>query len=54
MKVNIKNAIKNLQDNEVLLVLGKGSEKYQDYNNLKIPYSDYVVVKKCIKMLKKQ
>lgn len=50
----IENAIKNLQDNEVLLVLGKGSEKYQDYNNLKIPYNDYVVVKKCIKMLKKQ
>ncbi|MBE5745942.1 MAG: UDP-N-acetylmuramoyl-L-alanyl-D-glutamate--2,6-diaminopimelate ligase [Clostridiales bacterium] len=50
----IKKAIKNLKANEVLLIVGKGSESYQDINNLKIPYSDFKVVYKCIKKLKKQ
>lgn len=50
----IEKAIKNLKNNEILCVVGKGSEEYQDINNKKIKYSDYDVVKKCIKKLKKQ
>lgn len=50
----IKNAIKNLKKDDVLCVLGKGSEEYQDINNKKIKYSDYTVTLKCIKKLKKQ
>lgn len=49
----IEKAIKNLKDNQVLLCLGKGSETYQDINNLKIPYNDFKTIMKCIKNLKK-
>lgn len=49
----IKFAYKNLENN-VLLIAGKGSEMYQDFNNLKIEYSDYKVLNDCIKSLKKQ
>ena len=45
----IKKAIKNLKENEVLLILGKATETYQDYNNLHIKYNDYEVLTKCIK-----
>ncbi len=48
----IKKAIKNLKNNEILLILGKGIEKYQDINGIHFNYSDVKVVKKCIKTLK--
>ncbi len=44
-------AIKNLKPNEVLCIIGKGTEEYQDINNKKIKYSDYFVVSKRIKNL---
>lgn len=50
----VKYGIKKLKENEVLLIVGKGCEKYQDINNLKIKYNDYITVKKCIKRLKKK
>ncbi|MGN1208509.1 MAG: UDP-N-acetylmuramoyl-L-alanyl-D-glutamate--2,6-diaminopimelate ligase [Christensenellales bacterium] len=50
----IKTAIKNLNSGEILCVIGKGCEEYQDINNKKIKYSDYTVVSKCIKRIKKQ
>lgn len=49
----IKFAYKNLNNN-VLLIAGKGSETYQDINNLKIPFCDYYVLNSCIKKHKKQ
>lgn len=51
-KTAIIYAIKNLKENQVLLIIGKGTESYQDINNLKIPYSDYKTVYSCIKTLK--
>lgn len=53
-KQAIKVAIKNLKENQVLCLIGKGTEDYQDINNKKIKYSDYTVALKCIKKLKKQ
>lgn len=50
----IKTAISNLKKNQILLIIGKGSEKYQDVNNLKIKYNDFSVVKRCIKTNKKK
>jgi len=34
-----------LQDDEVLMVLGKGDEEYQEINGVKHPYDDRVVVR---------
>jgi len=47
----IEFAYKNLNNN-VLLIAGKGSETYQDINNLKIKYSDKKALNKCIKKYK--
>lgn len=50
----INYAFDNLKTGEVLCVVGKGCEEYQDINNKKIKYSDYFVVSKRIKNCKKQ
>ena len=50
----IKTACKEMKENEVLCIVGKGTEEYQDINNRKIKYCDYDVVSKCIKRIKKQ
>ena len=49
----IKKAYKDCNNN-ILLIAGKGSETYQDINNLKIKYSDKKALNKCIKKPKKQ
>jgi len=46
----IKRAIDELNDNEVLLILGKGDEDYIEINGKKIPYSDKEVVKRYLKL----
>ncbi len=45
-KIAIKRALKDLKDDEILLILGKGDETYQDIGNKKIPFDDREVVKK--------
>lgn len=47
----IEFAFKNL-NNKILLIAGKGSETYQDINNLKIKYSDKKALNDCIKKYK--
>ena len=44
-KSAIRLAIENMQNNEVLLILGKGDEEYQEINGKKIPFDDRVVAK---------
>jgi len=48
-KEAIKRAISELEDNEVLLILGKGDENYIEVNGKKIPYSDKETVLELIK-----
>lgn len=48
-KTAIKIAIKSLKDNDTLIICGKGGENYIDIKGEKIPYSDFDVVKNCIK-----
>ena len=45
----IKNAIKELEPNELLLVAGKGHEKTQDYGKRIINFSDKKVIKAILK-----
>jgi len=41
----IKQAIENLKEDEVLLILGKGDESYQEIAGKKYPFDDRKVVK---------
>ncbi len=54
---NRKNAIEYAltiaKENDVVAILGKGAENYQEINGVKMPYSDYEVVDNFIKNLKK-
>ena len=45
----ISEAINELKDNEVLMILGKGDEPYQEIRGIKHPYSDKDIVEKIIK-----
>ena len=45
-KKAIKNAISELEQNEILLVSGKGHEETQDYGNKIIKFSDKKIIKK--------
>ena len=42
----IKFAFKIANDGDVILVAGKGDEKYIEENGIKIPYSDFDEIKK--------
>jgi len=44
----IKKAIDELEDGEVLLVLGKGDEVYQEINGKKIPFDDREVIREIL------
>ena len=48
-KSAIKKAIDELEDKEVLLVLGKGDETYQEINGKKIPFSDKEAIREILK-----
>ena len=52
-KEAIDFAIKNLEQNEVLLVAGKGHEKFQDYGSYKVKFSDKDTIKNSILKNKK-
>jgi len=47
-KEAIKKAIDELEDGEVLLVLGKGDEVYQEINGKKIPFDDREVIREIL------
>ncbi len=49
-KEAIQEAIKNLQKDEILLILGKGDEEYQEIGNEKIPFDDREVVREILKI----
>jgi UDP-N-acetylmuramoyl-L-alanyl-D-glutamate--2,6-diaminopimelate ligase len=46
-KEAIKRAI-DIQNGEVLLILGKGDEDYQEINGIKYPFSDQKIVKEIL------
>ncbi len=50
----IMEAIKSCKNGDVLVVAGKGGEKYQDIGGIKYPYDDFNVIKECIKTLLKE
>jgi UDP-N-acetylmuramoyl-L-alanyl-D-glutamate--2,6-diaminopimelate ligase len=47
-KLAIKMALEDLKDNEVLLILGKGDETYQEVKGVKYPFDDRKVVRKLL------
>ena len=52
-KSAIEYALSIAKANDVVAILGKGAENYQDINGVKIPYSDYDVVDNHFKYSKK-
>jgi UDP-N-acetylmuramoyl-L-alanyl-D-glutamate--2,6-diaminopimelate ligase len=49
-KMAIKLALDALQENEVLLILGKGDEDYQEIRGIKHPFDDRVVVRELLNL----
>lgn len=50
-KEAIEYAIKQMQENDILLVAGKGNEEYQIIKDEKIPFNDYKIVEEILKKL---
>ena len=46
----ITYAINTSEENDIILVSGKGAESYQDINGVKIPYSDIDVINRIFKL----
>ena len=40
----LRKALKEAIDNDIVIVLGKGRENYQDIKNEKVPYSDVEII----------
>ena len=47
-KQAIKNGIEAIKDDEILLILGKGHEEFQEINGTKMPFNDQKVVEKIL------
>ena len=47
-KIAIKTAIKNMLENNTLILAGKGHEKYQIFKNKRVPFDDSKVAKEAI------
>lgn len=47
-KLAIQTALENLEDDEVLLILGKGDEDYQEYKGKKYPFDDRLVIRELL------
>lgn len=45
----ISDFLKTIKKDDIVLIAGKGHEKYQEVKGVKIPYSDYDVIKECRK-----
>ena len=50
-KKAIKTAIDLANTNDIVLILGKGHEKYQEIKGKKLPFDDYEVLTKILKPL---
>ncbi len=48
----LHQALTNLQDDEVLMILGKGDETYQEINGVKHPFDDRQIVREYFEKLK--
>ncbi len=44
----IKHGIEALRDDEILMILGKGHEEFQEINGTKIPFNDQKVVEEML------
>jgi UDP-N-acetylmuramoyl-L-alanyl-D-glutamate--2,6-diaminopimelate ligase len=49
-KAAIHKGVQLLKENEVLLVLGKGHEKYQEFDNKFIPFDDVQITKEILEL----
>ncbi|AVP87526.1 UDP-N-acetylmuramoylalanyl-D-glutamate--2, 6-diaminopimelate ligase [Candidatus Phycorickettsia trachydisci] len=47
-KIAIKETLKIMNINDILLVTGKGHEDYQIYGNHKMPFSDVEIIEQCL------
>ena len=47
----IKHGIEALRDDEILMILGKGHEEFQEINGTKIPFNDQKVVEEMLSNL---
>ena len=47
-KLAIKMALENLEENEVLMILGKGDEEFIEYKGQKLPFDDRQVVRELL------
>ena len=47
-KQAIKHGIETLKEDEILLILGKGHEEFQEINGTKIPFNDQKVVEEML------
>jgi UDP-N-acetylmuramoyl-L-alanyl-D-glutamate--2,6-diaminopimelate ligase len=49
----IKTAVSMSQPNDIILIAGKGHEKYQEINGVKHPFDDFAIVKNYFDKLQK-
>lgn len=49
----IKTAVSMAQENDIILIAGKGHEKYQEINGVKYPFDDFALVKTYFNKLNK-
>ena len=47
-KIAIKSGLEVIKEDEILLILGKGHEEFQEINGTKIPFNDQRVVEKML------
>jgi UDP-N-acetylmuramyl tripeptide synthase len=47
-KEAIKNGIEALKEDEILLIVGKGHEEFQEIKGIKIPFNDQRVVEEIL------
>ena len=52
-KEAIKNAVELANQEDIILVAGKGHEKYQDINGVKYSFDDKAVLQKTFELMKK-
>jgi UDP-N-acetylmuramoyl-L-alanyl-D-glutamate--2,6-diaminopimelate ligase len=52
-KIAITETINNLQEDDILLIAGKGHENYQIIGNTKLPFSDFNIAKEALQNRKR-
>ena len=53
-KEAIKEAIKMMNNKDIVVLAGKGHEPYQEINGVKYPFDERIIVKDIIKELNKK